>query len=67
MNLEQYIGKEIKVTFIDNQILTGFCNTFTDKMDTEDELYDEITIRTTKSHYVGFNESEIKTIEVIKE
>lgn len=66
MNLEQYLGKEIKVTFIDNQVLTGFCNTFTGKMDTEDELYDEITICTSKSPYVGFNESEIKTIEVIK-
>lgn len=67
MNLEQYLGKEIKITFIDGQILTGFCNTFTGKMDTEDELFDEITIRTSKYPYVGFSESEIKTIEVIKE
>lgn len=67
MNLHQYLDKRIRVTFIDGQILEGMCNGFTGKMDTEDELYDEITIRTTKSPYVGFNESEIKTIEVIKE
>lgn len=67
MNLEKYLGKEIKVTFIDNQVLTGLCTTFTGKIDTEDELYDEITIRTSKHPYVGFNESEIKTIEEINE
>jgi len=65
MNLEQYLGKNIKVTFVDNQILEGICNTFTPKLDTDDELYDEITIQTPKSEYVGFNESEIKSIEVI--
>lgn len=65
MNLEQYLGENIKVTFNDGQVLTGFCNTFTGKMDTEDELYDEITIKTDKYEYVGFNESEIKSIEII--
>ncbi|WP_334330159.1 DUF4429 domain-containing protein [Companilactobacillus sp. HBUAS59699] len=65
MNLEQYLGKKIKVVFIDNQVLEGVCNTFTPKFDTDDELYNEITIQTTRSKYVGFNESEIKSIEVI--
>ena len=65
MNLYQYLGKKIKVTFIDNQVLEGFCNTFTGKLDTEDELYDEITIETDKHKYVGFNESEVKNIEII--
>lgn len=65
MNLEQYLGENIKVTFNDGQVLMGFCNTFTGKMDTEDELYDEITIKTDKYEYVGFNESEIKSIEII--
>lgn len=66
MNLEQYLGKKLKVTFVDGQVLTGLCNTFTGKMDTEDELYDEITIKTDKYPYVSFNESEIKSIEIIK-
>ncbi|BAH81630.1 Uncharacterised protein [Streptococcus pyogenes] len=65
MNLRQYLGKDIKVTFVDGQVLEGHCNTFTGKLDTEDELYDEITIKTDKNPYIGFNESEIKSIEII--
>ncbi|HEQ4355763.1 TPA: hypothetical protein ACJT40_001512 [Streptococcus pyogenes] len=65
MNLCQYLGKDIKVTFVDGQVLEGHCNTFTGKLDTEDELYDEITIKTDKNPYIGFNESEIKSIEII--
>ncbi|MEY8514482.1 hypothetical protein [Lactococcus taiwanensis] len=66
MNLEQYLGKRIKVTFVNNKVLEGFCNTFTNKLDTEDELYDEISIETDKFSYVSFDESEVKSIEVIK-
>ncbi|VDZ39422.1 Uncharacterised protein [Streptococcus dysgalactiae subsp. dysgalactiae] len=66
MNLRQYLGKDIKVTFVDGQVLEGHCNTFTGKLDTEDELYDEITIKTDKNPYIGFNESEIKSIEIVK-
>ena len=65
MNLKQYLGKDIRVTFVDGQILEGHCNTYTGRLDTEDELYDEITIRTDKNPYVGFNESEIKSIELM--
>ena len=57
--------KNIRVTFMDGHILEGHCNTFTGKLDTEEELYDEITINTDKYPYVGFNESVIKDIEVI--
>lgn len=64
-NLHYFLGKNIRVTFIDNTVLEGYCNTFTGKLDTEDELYDEITIKTDKHPYVGFNESEIKSIEII--
>lgn len=53
------------MTFIDDTVLEGHCNSFTGKLDTEDELYDEITIKTDKYPYVGFNESEIKNIELI--
>ncbi|NKD33106.1 hypothetical protein [Enterococcus casseliflavus] len=65
MNLHQYLGKKIKVTFTDNKVLSGFCNGFTGKLDTDDELYDEITIETDKYKYVGFKESEVKEIEII--
>ena len=67
MNLEQYLGKEIRVVFVDGQILEGHCNSFTGKLDTEDELYDEITIRTEKYPYIGFNESEIISIKLIQD
>lgn len=65
MNLQQYLGKNIRVTFNDALILEGYCNTFTGKLDTEEELYDELTIRTSQYPYVGFNESEIEFIEII--
>ena len=65
MNLKQYLGKNIRVTYVDGHVWEGYCHTFTVKLDTEDELYDEITIETDKYPYVGFNESEIKYIEVI--
>ena len=65
MNLQQYLGKNIRVTLMDGHVLEVHCNTFTGRLDTEDELYDEITIKTDKHPYVGFNESEIKYIEVI--
>ena len=65
MNLKQYLGKNIRVTYVDGHVWEGYCHTFTGKLDTEDELYDEITIKTDKHPYVGFNESVIKDIEVI--
>ncbi|MEY8370132.1 hypothetical protein AAK938_01335 [Aerococcaceae bacterium 50-4] len=66
MNLKQYLGKFIRVTFLDGIILEGFCHTFVGKLDTEDELYDEISIETDKYEYVTFGENEIESIEVIK-
>lgn len=66
MNLEQYLGKDIRVIFVDGQVLEGHCNSFTGKLDTENELYDEITISTDKHLYIGFNESEIAAIELTK-
>lgn len=64
-SLHDFLGKNIRVTFIDDQVLEGYCNTFTGKLDTEDELYDEITISTDRDPYIGFNESEVKSIEII--
>ena len=43
MNLEQYLGKDIRVTFVDGHVLERHCHTFTGKLDTAEELYDEIT------------------------
>lgn len=60
-----FLGKNIRVTFVDDTVLEGYCNTFTGKLDTEEELYDELTIKTDKHDYIGFNESEVKTIEVL--
>lgn len=65
MDLESYLGKKIKVTFIDGQVLYGEANLFSNKLDTEDELYDELSIETDKYPYVTFNESEVKEIEII--
>ncbi|MCM2138908.1 hypothetical protein [Vagococcus fluvialis] len=65
MDLESYLGKKIKVTFINNQVLYGKANLFSNKLDTEDELYDELSIETDKYPYVTFNENEVKEIEII--
>ena len=65
MNLEQYLGKDIRVTFVDGHVWEGHCHTFIGKLDTEEELYDEITIATDKYPNVGFSENKIKYIEVI--
>lgn len=65
MDLNQYLGKTIRITFVDGQILEGYCNTFTGKLDTEEELYDEATIATDKYKYISFNENAVASIEVI--
>lgn len=65
MIFKQYLGKNIRVIFVDGQILEGHCNSFTDKLDTDDGLYDELTIRVSKHPYVSFNESEVRQIENI--
>lgn len=65
MHLEQYLDKNVRITYIDGHVWEGYCHTFTGKLDTEEELYDEITISTDKHPYVGFSENEIKHIEVI--
>ena len=38
MNLEQYLGKNIRVTFVDGHILEEHCHIFTEKLDSEEEL-----------------------------
>ncbi|SHH54790.1 hypothetical protein SAMN02745135_01161 [Caloranaerobacter azorensis DSM 13643] len=57
-------GKKIKVTFIDGQVLIGIVNGFTARGDSENNL-EELTIKTDQYPYVGFNESEVKKIEII--
>lgn len=63
MNLEQYLVKKLGLFLL----TVKFRPYFTGKLDTEDELYNEITIRTDKYPYVGFNESEIASIELTQD
>lgn len=65
MRLYDFLGKRISVTFTDGDVLEGYVNGFTGKADTENELYDELTIETDRYPYVGFNESEVKEIKII--
>ena len=64
-NLHDLLGKNIRVTFDGGKVLEGYCNGYTNKFDTEDELYDEITIKTDSHRYVSFNESEVESIEML--
>lgn len=57
-------GKKIKVTFHDGRVLMGVVNGFTARGDSENNL-EELTIKTDKYRYVGFNESEVKSLEII--
>ncbi|RPA58454.1 hypothetical protein EF384_07350 [Aerococcus agrisoli] len=66
MDFYQFFGKYIRVTFIDGEVMEGFCNTYNTKYDTEDELYDELTIENAKYAYFGFDESEVSKIEEIE-
>ncbi|SEM13135.1 hypothetical protein SAMN04487786_1104 [Paenisporosarcina quisquiliarum] len=64
-SLEKYVGKHIQVTFNDNQILKGYVNGHTSIYDSDDGV-EELTIKTDKYPYVGFNKNEIKSIQIIE-
>ncbi|OFI48826.1 hypothetical protein BG261_05400 [Floricoccus tropicus] len=65
MDLVNYLGKRIQITLVNGHKLIGVCNTFSGKADTENGLYDEITIKTNEYPYVGVNESEIRKIDIV--
>lgn len=64
MKLSKYWGKNIRVTFVDNQVLEGYAKSHTSRENSDDNL-EELVIETTKEPYVGFNESEVKSIEIL--
>jgi hypothetical protein len=68
MDLYKYYENKntIKVTGKDGSVIQGEVTYFTNKLDTNEELYDELTIKTDEFPYVTFNESEIQTIEVVE-
>lgn len=63
MRLWEYVGKEIKVTCIDEQIFTGKCTDYTQSLDNEPEI-DSIGLNVNGISYELY-ENEIKSIEVI--
>lgn len=65
MNLFDYFCKRVRLIDIDDKEWEGYVSIFTPKQDTDDELYDEIAIDTVKG-CICFNETEIKSIEIIK-
>lgn len=64
MDLSKYWGKQIRVTFIDDQVLEGYAKSYTSRENSDSNLA-ELTIETISEPYVGFNESEVKSIEII--
>lgn len=65
MKLNEFFNKNVKITDIDNEVWNGHVETYTPAIDSEEEL-DEISIRKKGGeHLINFNESEIKSIEVI--
>lgn len=61
--------KKVRVTFVDDHVLIGIVDHWTSPGDSEKGL-EELTIVPTegnlKGHYINFDESEVKKIEVIK-
>lgn len=61
--------KKVKVTFNDDSVLIGIVDHWTSPGDSENGM-EELTIVPTegnlKGHYINFDETEVKEIEVIK-
>lgn len=67
MNLRKYFQKNVKIVYKDNEEITGFVETYTPAIDTDEELYDEIALNNCPQ-YPGLNgvgAEEIKSIEII--
>lgn len=63
MNLWEYVGKNIKITCIDNQIITGKCDSYTQALDNEPEI---ASISIDRGSYgIEIYENEIESIEII--
>lgn len=62
--LEEYLNKKVRIIDIDNQKFIGYVETYTPAIDSEEGL-EEIAILDNENKLIGFNENEIKSIEVI--
>ena len=63
-SLEEYFNKRVRIVDIDNQEFKGYVETYTPAIDSEEEL-EEISILDKSNNLIGFNEAEIKSIEII--
>lgn len=64
MRLWEYVGKKIRVTLKDGEILEGIVQDYTDQEDTDND-YDSLDMFI-DGKYIGVGESEIKSIEIIE-
>ncbi|EPZ37706.1 MULTISPECIES: hypothetical protein [Anoxybacillus] len=64
MGLWEYVGKKIRVTLKDGEILEGIVQDYTDQEDTDDD-YDSLDMFV-EGKYIGVGEPEIKSIEIIE-
>ncbi|ADU94517.1 hypothetical protein GGR02_001838 [Anoxybacillus voinovskiensis] len=64
MRLWEYVGKKIRVTLKDGEILEGIVQDYTDQEDTDDD-YDSLDMFV-EGKYIGVGEPEIKSIEIIE-
>lgn len=68
MNLFDFFEKKVRIVDIDGKEWKGYVLTYTPKIDTEDELCDEIGLRSDCDNLLyGFRENDIKTIEEVKD
>ncbi|MCL6587025.1 MAG: hypothetical protein K6T72_11040 [Anoxybacillus sp.] len=64
MRLWEYVGKKIRITLKDGEILEGIVQDYTDQEDTDDD-YDSLDMFV-EGKYIGVGEPEIKLIEIIE-
>lgn len=63
-SLEEYFNKRVRIVDIDNKEFKGYVETYTPAIDSDEEL-EEIAILDKSNNLIGFNEEEIKSIEII--
>lgn len=63
-SLEEYFNKRVRIIDIDNKEFKGYVKTYTQAIDSEEEL-EEISILDKSNNLIGFNEGEIKSIEIV--
>ncbi|AEV17632.1 MULTISPECIES: LSm family protein [Geobacillus] len=64
MRLWEYVGKKIRVTLKDGEILEGIVQDYTDQEDTDND-YDSLDMFI-DGKYIGVGEPEIKSIQIIE-